>query len=525
MNYTEAIVCQVNELSDGQMKEVKVGETDVLIARTDGEFFATHAKCTHYQAPLAKGVLHDGKITCPWHNACFDLRSGHRLEAPALNALPTYPVRIDGENVIVRVPDTGDDAVLNPMATADDGSSTETYVVVGGGGAAAFAVEAMRQGGFAGRIVMVSAETTVPYDRPNCSKDYLQGKAPDEWMPLRDDAFYREHRIELRTGQPVTAVDAAAKTITLTGGEVMHYDKALICTGGEPRRLDVPGADLSGIHYLRTLNDSRHLRELATSKPGKRVVIIGSSFIGLEGAMSLRKLGCEVDVVGMEAVPFEKTWGARIGRVIQGWHEAAGVRFHLGHKVDRLDGTETVESVVLNNGERIPADLVLVGMGVTPRTGFLQGLPLEKDGGVKTNEWLEVANGLYAAGDIAHYPGPDGLVRIEHWKVAGQQGHVAGLNMAGRAQAYDAVPFFWSNQQGKRLNYIGHTTKIDDIIYDGSPETDESFIAFYVQDGTVKAAVGLKRDIDIAMIQKLMQEKRMPTAETVRQGVKWAEVL
>ena len=213
MNYTEATVCQLSELSDGQMKEVKVGTTDVLIAKTNGEFFATYAKCTHYQAPLAKGILHDGKLTCPWHNACFDLRSGHRLEAPALNALPTYAVRVDGERVIVRVPDTGDDAALNPMSKAEHADSTEIYVVVGGGGAAAFAVEAMRQGGFTGQIVMVSAEADGPYDRPNCSKDYLQGKAPDEWMPLRDADFYKKHGIVLKMGQAVTALNAAEKTI------------------------------------------------------------------------------------------------------------------------------------------------------------------------------------------------------------------------------------------------------------------------------------------------------------------------
>ncbi|MBC8153181.1 MAG: FAD-dependent oxidoreductase [Bacteroidetes bacterium] len=528
MKYTEATVCQVSDLQDGQMKEVKVGETDVLIAKSDGEFFATHAKCTHYQAPLATGILHNGRITCPWHNACFDLRSGHRLEAPALNALPAYAVRIEGANVLVRVPDTADDAVLNPMVKADNAGNAETYVVVGGGGAAAFAAEALRQGGFAGRIVLISAETDLPYDRPNCSKDYLQGEAPDEWMPLRDENFYRDYGIELRKGQAVASLNATTKAIELANGEVLSYDKALICTGGKPRRLDVPGTDLDGVRYLRTLTDSQQLRNMVTNepdRPGKRVVIVGSSFIGLEGAMSLRKLGCEVDVVGKETVPFEKIWGARIGRVIQGWHEAAGIRFHLGRKTERLEGNGTVEAVVLDNGERLAADLVLIGLGVTPSTDFVREVPLEEDGGIKTDAFLNVADGLYAAGDIAHYPSPDGPVRIEHWKVAGQQGHVAGLNMAGRAQAYDVVPFFWSNQQGKRLNYIGHATRIDDIVYDGSPEADESFLAFYVQDGEIKAATGLKRDADMAIIQQLMREKRMPSVEIVRKGVRWAELL
>lgn len=522
-DYMEAAVCHVDDLIDGQLKEVRVGDTDVLLARADGQFYALYPNCSHYHAPLVKGVLNGNRLICPWHNACFDVRTGYRLEAPALNGLPTHEVRIEGDQVFVRLT-TNKESMENPMAAPDEANS-ETCVIVGSGGAGAFAAEGLREGGFTGYIIMLTESEEGPYDRPNCSKDYLQGEAPDDWMPLREPQFYQDYGIEMRTNQRVVSLDPATKQIELASGETLTYDRALICPGGKPNVLPVPGADLNGIHSLRSLHDSRQLRELG--QQGKRIVVVGSSFIGLEGAMSLRKLGSEIDVVGLDAVPFEKILGARIGRVVQGWHEKEGIRFHLGRKVGRFDGDGSVSAVVLDNDERLPADVVLLGLGVKPQTDFLRGIPLEKDGGVKTDEYLQVADGLYAAGDIAHYPTPDGLQRIEHWKVAGQQGHVAGLNMAGPHQAgpYQSVPFFWTNQQGKRINYVGHANAFDDIIYDGDPEKDDAFLAFYVQNGQVKAAAGLKRDTDIIAIRELMQAGKMPSANRVRQGIAWLDEL
>lgn len=521
-DYTEAAVCRVNDLTDGQLKEVRVGDTDVLLARVDGQFYALSPKCTHYQAPLAKGRLNGHRLVCPWHNACFDVTTGHRLEAPALNGLPTHEVRIEGDEVFVRLT-TGEQSRTNPLAAPDE-ANTQVCVIVGSGGAGAFAAEGLREGGFTGKIVMLTQSQEPPYDRPNCSKDYLQGKAPSEWMPLRDEEFYKNYGIEVRTNTRVTLLDPATKQIQLESGETLTYDHALIAPGGKPNRLQVPGIDLDNVLTLRSLHDSQHLRELG--QQGKQVVIIGSSFIGLEGAMSLRKLGSNVTVVGREAVPFQKTLGERIGRVVQGWHEKEGIRFHLGRKVERLEGEGAVSTVVLDNGERIPADFVLLGLGVTPQTDFLKGVEREKDGGVKTDEYLHISDGLFAAGDVVHYPTPDGTQRIEHWKVAGQQGHIAGLNMANIGQAekmirYQNVPFFWTNQQGKRINYIGHADQFDDIIYDGNPETDESFLAFYVDEGKIKAVAGLKRDAHIAAIHELMQSGQMPSLDEVKKGVSW----
>ncbi|GAB3892209.1 FAD-dependent oxidoreductase [Spirosoma agri] len=520
-DYTEAAVCHVDDLVDGQLKEVRVGDTDVLLARADGQYYALHPKCTHYQAPLAMGLLHGNRLVCPWHNACFDVRDGHRLEAPALNGLPTHEVRIEGDQVFVRLT-TYKESLENPMVAPDEANAT-VYTIVGGGGAGAFAAEAMREAGFTGKIVMLTESQEGPYDRPNCSKDYLQGKAPDEWMPLRTDEFYKNYGIEVRTGQHVTSLDPTTKQIELASGETLTYDKALLCSGGKPNTLLGSNADMKGVYMLRSLHDSQHLREI--SHQGKRVVIVGSSFIGLEGAMSLRKLGCEVEVVGTEPVPFARTLGEKIGRLMQGWHEKEGIRFHLDCKVERLEGGDSVNAVVLNNGQRLPADFVLLGLGVKPNTDFLKGVTLEDDGGVKTDEYLKLADDLYAAGDIAHYPAADGFQRIEHWKVAGLQGYNAGINMAGQEEPYQAVPFFWTNQQGKRINYVGHADHFEDIIYDGNPETDEAFLALYVQDNVIKAAAGLKRDQDIIAIRELMREGRMPSVDAVRQGINWVDVL
>lgn len=409
------------------------------------------------------------------------------------------------------------------MATPD-ADIDQTYVIIGSGGAGAFAVEGLREGGFTGKIVMLTESLEGPYDRPNCSKDYLQGEAPDEWMPLRSEEFYKDFGIEVHTGQRVTALDPVSKQIELASGASLTYDKALVCPGGKPNKLPVAGSELTGIYALRSLQDSQVLRELGQQH--KRVVIVGSSFIGLEGAMSLRKLGSEVDIIGLEQVPFEKILGQKIGRVIQGWHEKEGIRFHLGRKVDRFEGDGHVDAVVLDNAERLSADFVLLGLGVKPQTDFLSNISLEKDGGVKTDDYLKITEDLYAAGDIVHDPTVSGSQRIEHWKVAGQQGYVAGLNMAGSDQtAYQMVPFFWTNQQGKRINYIGHSNQFDDIIYDGDPEKDEAFLAFYSRQGQIGAVAGLKRDQDIIAIRELMQQGKMPSPEQVREGVKWVELL
>jgi NADPH-dependent 2,4-dienoyl-CoA reductase/sulfur reductase-like enzyme/nitrite reductase/ring-hydroxylating ferredoxin subunit len=522
MNFTDYNVCRLDDLADGQLKGVKAGETDVLLARRGDDVFALGAHCTHYGAPLEKGLLHGSRITCPWHHTCFDVRTGKRLEAPAIDGLPRYEVRIENGEIIVQIPDETTDRVPNPYASAQS-EPTETYLIVGGGAAAAFAIEALREEGYEGGIVLVSADDRGPYDRPNCSKEYLQGKAPDEWMPLRDERFYRERGVELRLNTRVVTLDPKKKYAELEGNERIDFHKALLCTGGTPKRLDVPGKDLAGVYYLRTQADADRIKSEVI--PGTKAVVIGSSFIGMEGAMSLQKLGAEVTVVGKDVVPFKK-WGEPIGKAIQGWHEAAGVQFRLGTEVTELVGEGRVRDVVLASGERLPADFVLIGTGITPATDYVLDLPKEKDNGLRTDEYLQIAPDIYAAGDIAHAPYGDGpLLRIEHWRVAEEQGRSAGLNMAGAALPYHGVPFFWTNQQGRSLRYLGNVKEFDDLILDENPDSDEGFLACYAKEGKVRAALGFKRDDAMLAIHELMRRGRMPGADEVKAGVDWEELV
>jgi NADPH-dependent 2,4-dienoyl-CoA reductase/sulfur reductase-like enzyme/nitrite reductase/ring-hydroxylating ferredoxin subunit len=523
MYYTEYPAGRLDDLADGQLKKVKAGETDVLLARRDDEVFALGATCTHYGAPLEKGLLHGSRITCPWHHACFDLRTGKRLEAPALDGLPRYEVRLDDGQIYVSIPDETTDRVPNPYASAQS-EPRETYLIVGGGAAAAFAIEALREEGYEGRILLVSADDRGPYDRTNCSKEYLQGEAPDEWMPLRDEAFYHRLGVEIKLNRRVRTFNAAEKFAELEDGTRLDFDKALLCTGGTPRRLEVPGADLAGVYYLRSQTDAERLRDVV--QEGTRVVVIGSSFIGLEGAMSLQKRGATVAVVGRDSIPFAKKWGEPVGKAVQRWHEAAGVTFHLGTDVAELKGTDRVTAVVLESGEEVPADVVLVGTGVKPVTDYVTDLPKESDEGLRTDEYLCVTADVYAAGDMAHAPYHDGqLLRIEHWRVAQEQGRAAGLNMAGAALPYHGVPFFWTNQQGTSIRYLGNVKKFDDLILEGDPASDDGFLACYAKDGEIRAALGVKRDDALLAIHELMRRHRLPTAAEVRAGVDWKELV
>ncbi len=521
MSYHEAKVARVHDLRDGEMKKISIEDQEVLLARVNGDFYAVYPKCTHYGGPLDDGVLHGHRLVCPWHHACFDVSTGEHLEAPGLDGLPSYEVRVEGEDVFVRVPRDGADRRPNPMSERD-ADDDRLYVVLGGGAAGAYAAEGMRQAGYQGRILMITAEDDLPYDRPNCSKAYLSGEAPEEWMPLRDDGFYRKHGIEVLRGQTVTRVDGPNKRIEFAGRDPLHYDKLALCTGAVPRRLSVPGMDLKRVYTLRSLNDSRRLRRQAGEE--HKVVVIGASFIGLESAASLREQGCLVTVVAPEEVPMARIFGERIGKLLRQMHESAGINFELGRRVERLEGPGAVERVVLDNNRQLDADFVLVGIGVKPNTGFFKGIPLETDGSIRTDGHLQVYDDLYAAGDIARFPYQGSPTRIEHWQVACQQGRIAGMNMAGENLAYEAIPFFWTRQHGHSLAYFGHAAEFDRIIYQGKVE-EKKFLAFYIQDGEVRAVAGMA-SAELPVIHELMRAGQLPSPEAIEAGeVNWREHL
>lgn len=515
MSFKEISVAHVNDLGDGEMKEVAAGKTNILLARVNGQYHAVGATCPHYGAPLVEGVLSGERIVCPWHHACFNVITGDLEEPPALDALPRYDIRIEDDRVVVSVPDDAPDRRTPVMVGHDPQADGRLFVIIGGGAAGYAAAQALREDGFKGRIQMITREDRLPYDRPNLSKDYLQGHAEPEWIPLRPNEFFSEHDIEVLRGKEVTRVDALSKTITFSDGATLIYDTLLVATGGAPRRLNLPGANLKNIFVLRSFADTNAIIEAA--QEATRVVVIGASFIGMEAASSLIERKLSVTVVAPDAVSFEKTLGAEIGAMYQRLHEKHGVTFKLGESISRFEGEGIIEAVVLGSGERLEADLVIVGIGVQPATNFLAGVTLHADGSVIVDSHLRAADGLYVAGDIARFPDSrtGKPTRIEHWRTAQQQGRIAAHNMAGKTVPYDSVPFFWTRQFDAGLMYVGHAESWDEIIFHGDVSAG-GFLAFYVKENRVLAVAGMNRAQDMAAVEELMRLERMPESNRLR---------
>jgi NADPH-dependent 2,4-dienoyl-CoA reductase/sulfur reductase-like enzyme len=421
-----------------------------------------------------------------------------------------YDVRVRDGRVFASLPQATPDRRAPSLAKRDTGADSRKFVIIGGGAAGYAAAQTLREDGFQGRVVLITREDRAPYDRPNLSKDYLQGHAEPAWMPLRSDEFYDESGIELVCNKEVMRVEARSKTITFEGGESQTYDALLVATGGESRKLNIPGADLKNVYVLRSFADADSIMEGAARST--RAVVVGASFIGMEVAHSLAERGLEVTVVAPSGEPFERTLGAEVGRLFRRLHESHNVRFKLGSIVYRFEGVGRVQAVVLESGERFETDMVVAGVGVQPATGFLEGVGLNDDGGVLVDAHLRAAEDLYAAGDIACYPDPrtGERVRIEHWRAAQQQGRTAAHTMMGRDVPFDGVPFFWTRQFDAGLLYVGHASAWDEIIYQGEVSSCD-FLAFYAKDGRVLAVAGMNRARDMAAIEELFRLDRMPT--------------
>ena len=514
------------------------GGPQVLLTRQQGRVHAFAPNCPHYGAPLEKGKVLNGKLICPWHHACFKVESGHLCEPPALDDLPAYPVREAEGRILVQVPPTPPASTDKPAATpttelggtpppaAKVPVDTRTFVIVGGGAAGEYAAQTLRREGFAGRVVVVSADAEAPYDRTKLSKAYLAGKAKPAGLPLREKAFYATQKIELLTGTRATGLDVKKQEVSLEGQPPLRYDQLLLALGGTPNLLPkLPGHDLKNVLPLRTQSDADAL--LAATQDAKQVVVIGSSFIGMEAAGSLIGEGRAVTVIAQEKVPFARVLGPEIGAMFQKMHEAKGVKFETEAEVTELLGEAgKVAAVRLKTGQMLPADAVVLGVGVRPATDFLKdSLPLEKDGGLTADTYLEVAENVYAAGDIAHFPlaATGQPARIEHWRLAQQHGRVAAHNMLGRKEKFTAAPFFWTQQYGKSLRYAGHAEKWDDIIYHGDLD-EQNFLAFYVQAGRVVAAAGMGRDADMIFIAELLGQGRMPAPAALQPDMNWAKI-
>ena len=481
----------VEDLRDGQMVAGHLGDQAVLLARRGDEFFAIGAVCSHYNGPLAEGILVDDTVRCPWHHACFSLRTGEALRAPALSPVTSWSVeQRDGK---VYVGTRRQTPVRSGMGRAASGVQRPDRIAIIGAGAAGFAAaEMLRREHYAGRIVMLSHENAPPVDRPNLSKDYLAGNAPEDWVPLRAERFYADNEIELRLNRRVTGIDVKSHVIALSEGDPIGFDRLLIATGAEPKRLTIPGADLPHVSTLRSLADCRAIIERATT--ARRAVVLGASFIGLEAAAALRARSIEVHVVAPEARPMERILGPQLAEFIRSLHEEHGVNFHLEDAPSAIDPGQ----VHLKSGVRLDADLVVVGVGVRPRTQLAEGAGLAIDRGVMVDACLETsAPGVFAAGDIARWPDPYSgeRIRVEHWVVAQRQGQAAALNMLGFGQSFDGVPFFWSQHYDVPINYVGHAERWDEIEVEGDVAARDCLLR-YKFGGRVLAVASIYRDLD-----------------------------
>jgi len=492
----------IDSLGDGRMLAGHVGEDAVLLARRGNDFFAVGAQCTHYHGPLADGLMAGDTVRCPWHHACFSLRTGEALHAPALSPLACWNTELRDGKVFVR----GKSERAPDRRVAIGPQAPRRIVIVGGGAAGFAAAEMLRRQGFDGSIAMVSDDAASPVDRPNLSKDYLAGNAPEEWIPLRDEAFYADQRIDLRLSTRVRDIDVGAREIVLADGTRIGYDRLLLATGAEPIRLSLPGMDLPHVHTLRSLADCRAI--IARAAAARRAVVMGASFIGLEVAASLRARGLEVHVVAPEKRPMERVLGPQMGDFVRGLHEEHGVVFHLEDSATAIDARQ----VALKSGGKLDADLVVAGVGVKPRLTLAERAGLAIDRGVTVNEYLETsAPGILAAGDIARWPDPHSgtAIRVEHWIVAERQGQAAALNMLGARRRFDAVPFFWSQHYDVPINYVGHAEGWDEIAIDGDIARRDCVLR-YRSKGRVLAVASIYRDVESLEAEVAMERAHSP---------------
>jgi NADPH-dependent 2,4-dienoyl-CoA reductase/sulfur reductase-like enzyme/nitrite reductase/ring-hydroxylating ferredoxin subunit len=463
-----------------------VGDDPVLLVQLGPDVVAIDALCSHYHGPLAEGLVADDTIRCPWHHACFSLRTGEAVRPPAFNALATWLVELEQNTIVVRRKRDAPKATRKPASGAPD-----KIVIIGGGAAGFAAAEMLRREGFSGAITMISDDGAPPVDRPNLSKDYLAGTAPEDWVPLRPDSFYSESGIDLRLKTHVTSINPGGRSVALATGDAVPFDRLLLATGAKPVRLEIPGANQPHVHTLRTFADSQAI--VADATKAKRALVIGASFIGLEVAASLRARGLEVHVVAPDRRPMERVLGPEMGDFVRSLHEHHGVIFHLEDTVVQIEG----KRALLKSGAVLDADLVVGGIGVRPRIALAEQAGLAIDRGVTVDAYLETsAQGIFAAGDITRWPDPhsQAKIRVEHWVVAERQGQVAARNMLGQRERYDAVPFFWSQHYDVPINYVGHAEKWDEIKIDGSIEGRDCLLEFRHL-GRTLAVASIYRDI------------------------------
>ncbi|HAT2611432.1 TPA: FAD-dependent oxidoreductase [Kluyvera intermedia] len=490
-------VLDINSLPENTPVKVEVAGTAMILIRTLTQVRAFQSKCPHAGAPLEKGAVCEGRLVCPWHKAEFDIKNGQWLEPLALTSLKQYPVLLEQNRVLVNP---------RPMSPASRplirGEQEQTTVILGTGAAGSSAAITLRDSGYAGRLILIDKEQDAPYDRTALSKFVPAGKMKISDVPhVLDDAFYQQPGVEsLR--EEVADLNSRERFLTLSNGQTLHFDKLLLATGGQPLCPDIEGNHLSGVHVLRDLHQARQL--LSDVEQEHQLVIIGNSFIAMELAAALRNQDIDVTVVSRHELPFVPQFGEEMGQHFLNMHKQNGVKFVTGEPA-ALEGNGHVQGVRLKNGITLPAHVVVFATGVRPFTDLAHDLHHEEDGSLTVDETLCAAPGVWAVGDIASYPAPEGRRRIEHWRVAQQQGRLAAKNMLGEHHAFDRVPFFWTTHFGTRFEYLGYAREWDSVKMLGSFES-KRFAVLYGEEGMLKAVLSCGENTATAELLVKMQQ-------------------
>ncbi|KAM9117978.1 apoptosis-inducing factor 3-like isoform 3-T5 [Pangshura tecta] len=507
-------VCQESDIQDGELREVEVAGHKVLLVRNKLEFSAVGSKCTHAGASLSKGVLVGNRLRCPWHGACFNIRTGDIEEYPALDCLPCFKVRVEDGKVLItaKKKDLESDRKLKAMSERSR-SNENTMLLLGGGAAALVCAETLRQEGFTGRIIMVTKEKHVPYDRTQLSK------AMDKTLEsiyLRQQDFFEAHDIDVWTDKEVVSVDTQGQKAHFQDGAFQWYDQLLIATGSSPRQLQCPGSDLENVCSLQTPEDANRILHLAT---GKRVVILGASFIDKASAIC---------VVEREEFPFQAVLGPQVGCVAMKMLQNKRVKFYMKDEISELRGeNRKVTEAVLASGEKLPADVVVVGIGVTSNSGFLKDTPIAMDrrGAILVDLFMQTnVPRVFAAGDVTSFPGTlfgETAVTIRHWQIAQAHGHIAALNMLKKQKPLHTVPFFWTSLLGKSIRYAGYGKGYTETVVKGNLE-QLKFLVFYLKDDYVIAAASLNFDPMVSLVAEVMYSgRRISKAEAQSSDTTW----
>eukprot|EP01100_Stratorugosa_tubuloviscum_P015870 TRINITY_DN95_c0_g1_i1.p1 TRINITY_DN95_c0_g1~~TRINITY_DN95_c0_g1_i1.p1 ORF type:complete len:638 (-),score=322.13 TRINITY_DN95_c0_g1_i1:33-1946(-) len=520
-----------NELKDGEMKELNVNGVKVLLSRVNGVYYATDLNCTHYGAPLNTGILVDDIVSCPWHNAQFSVKDGQVLAAPGMDPLRTYKVLIADSKIFIGIPKELKPAFQNNKGCSC--SDKRTFIIIGGGAAGSTAVETLRQDGFKGKIILLTKDKYLPYDRPSLSKS-MGGTSADKLL-LRCEQFYVANQIDIRREIEVVSLNSQQKLITLSNGEILSYDKLLIASGSRPRTLNIPGSQLANVFTLRTVDDAINIYNAIKSFPKNnddnnnnsrlpKIAIIGSSFIGMETAAAIGKeLKNDVDsitIIGMELIPFERVLGAQVGSTLKKMHSDNDIFFKMNRTVSKIEGNLKVESLVLDNGNVLNADIIIVGAGAIPETSFINDIPKLNDGSLIVDSQMRVIdvkdNSVFAAGDIVNFPYLNNNVRVEHWAVAQNHGRIAAHSMVDKQINFQPIPFFWTRSWDTSLGYVGNGFQYDEVIIQGSLE-ERKFVAYYSKNDVVIAVASMGISNAIPCASELLRLNKLPTATQIKQ--------